>query len=138
MFLEWENNRGKLQIISVKFQNSGKFQNNAINDVKQISLSHVIRERKTKLNTLSRGLFSTLSNIKMEIFAKAVNDFWKAVNPWVRYFLFFHQMVAPQKLLKRLFISSKKLFPFSRYSNFCKFFASFSYIPDLKGQTKVE
>ena len=30
MFLEWENN-------------SGKFQNNAINDVKQISLSHVIK-----------------------------------------------------------------------------------------------
>ena len=29
MFLEWENN-------------SGKFQNNAINDVKQISLSYVI------------------------------------------------------------------------------------------------
>ena len=36
MFLEWENNSGKLQIIS------GTFQNNAINDVKQISLSHVI------------------------------------------------------------------------------------------------
>ena len=36
MFLEWENNSGKLQIIS------GKFQNNAINDVTQISLSHVI------------------------------------------------------------------------------------------------
>ena len=33
MFLEWENN--KLQII-------GKFQNNAINDVKRISLSHAI------------------------------------------------------------------------------------------------
>ena len=29
-FLEWENNSGKLQIIS------GKFQNNAINDIKQI------------------------------------------------------------------------------------------------------
>ena len=41
MFLEWENNSGKLQITR-KFQNSGKFQNNAINDVKQISLSHVI------------------------------------------------------------------------------------------------
>ena len=40
MFLEWENNRGKLQIIS------GKFQNNAINDVKQISLSHVITYKK--------------------------------------------------------------------------------------------
>ena len=43
MLLEWENNSGKLQIISRKFQNSGKFQNNAINDVKQISLSHVIK-----------------------------------------------------------------------------------------------
>ena len=42
MFLEWENNSEKLQIISWKFQNSGKFQNNAINDVKQISLSHAI------------------------------------------------------------------------------------------------
>ena len=42
MFLEWENNSGKLKIISGKFQNSRKFQNNAINEVKQISLSHVI------------------------------------------------------------------------------------------------
>ena len=37
MFLEWESNSGKLQIIRWIFQN------NAINDVKQISLSHVIR-----------------------------------------------------------------------------------------------
>ena len=37
MVLEWENNSGKLQIISEKFQN------NAINDVKKISLSHVIK-----------------------------------------------------------------------------------------------
>ena len=36
MLLEWENNTGTLQIIS------GKFQNNAINNVYQISLSHVI------------------------------------------------------------------------------------------------
>ena len=40
MFLEWENS-GKLQIIS------GKFQNNAINDVQQISLSHVIMTLNT-------------------------------------------------------------------------------------------
>ena len=39
MFLEWENNSRKLQIIS------GKFQNNAIYDVKQISLSHVIMSK---------------------------------------------------------------------------------------------
>ena len=44
MFLEWENNSGKLQIIS------GKFQNNAANDVKQISLSHVIKESKSTLS----------------------------------------------------------------------------------------
>ena len=35
MFLELEN-------ISGKFQNNRKFQNNAINDVKNISLKHVI------------------------------------------------------------------------------------------------
>ena len=45
MFLESEKNSGKLQIISGKFQSSGKFQNNAINDVKQISLSNVITGR---------------------------------------------------------------------------------------------
>ena len=44
MFLELENNSGKLQIVSGKFQNSGKLQNNAINNVKQISLSHVIND----------------------------------------------------------------------------------------------
>ena len=38
MFLKWENNSGELQIIREKFQNSWKFQSNATNDVKQISL----------------------------------------------------------------------------------------------------
>ena len=33
--------------------------------------------------------------------------------------LFFHQMIALQKLWKMLFVSSKKLFSFMRYSNFC-------------------
>ena len=42
MFLEWENNSGKLQIIS------GKFQNNSINEVKQISLINVISKRNVK------------------------------------------------------------------------------------------
>ena len=38
-----------------------------------------------------------------------------------------NQMIALQKLLKMLFISSKKLFSFSRYSIFCIFvFPSFS------------
>ena len=34
-------------------------------------------------------------------------------------FLFFRQMIVLQKLRKMLLISSKKLFSFSRYSNFC-------------------
>ena len=33
----------------------------------------------------------------------------------------FHKMTAPQKLWKMFFISSKKLFSLSRYSNFCIF-----------------
>ena len=36
-------------------------------------------------------------------------------------FLFFHQMIAFQNLWKMFFISSKKLFSFSRYSIFCIF-----------------
>ena len=39
----------------------------------------------------------------------------------------FHQMVALQKLWKKFFISSKKLFSFLRYLNFCIFvFPAFS------------
>ena len=40
--------------------------------------------------------------------------------------LIFHQMITLQKLWKMFFISPKKLFLFSRYSNFCIFvFPSF-------------
>ena len=43
---------------------------------------------------------------------------------------FFHQMIVLKKLWKMFFISSKKLFSFSRYSNFCIFSASFPLFPD--------
>ena len=52
--------------------------------------------------------------------------------------LSFHQMIRLQKLWKVFFISSKKLFSFSRYSNFYNFFPSFLHIPDSKGQMEVE
>ena len=42
------------------------------------------------------------------------------------------------KTMKMFFISSKKLFSFSRYSNFCSFFPSFPHFPDSKGQMEVE
>ena len=46
--------------------------------------------------------------------------------------LFFHQMIAPQKLWKMFFISSKKLFSFSRYSNFYNFSPSFPHFSRFK------
>ena len=51
MFLELENN-------------SGKFQNNAINDVKQISLSHVIIKGKVNIR-VKTYLFLRLHQHKM-------------------------------------------------------------------------
>ena len=42
-------------------------------------------------------------------------------------FSFFHQMIALQNLWKMLFISSKILFSFSRYSNFSYFCPSFFF-----------
>ena len=41
-------------------------------------------------------------------------------------------------LIKMFFISSKKLFSFSIYSNFCIFFPSFPHFSDLKGQIEVK
>ena len=55
MFIEWENNSGKLQIIS------GEFQNNAINDVKQISLNHVISLWTLALTALHERGFKTVN-----------------------------------------------------------------------------
>ena len=43
-----------------------------------------------------------------------------------------------QKLWKVFFISSKKFFSFSRYSNFCIFSPSFPHFPDTKEQMEVE
>ena len=57
MFLEGENSSGKPQIISGKFQNSGKFENNAIKDVKEISLSHVILHRTLFIQYLTLNCF---------------------------------------------------------------------------------
>ena len=72
MVLAWENNSGELQIISEKFPNSGKFQNNAINDVKQISLSNVINNIKNDL--VPENFFGKMSFLAELIFANRY--FW--------------------------------------------------------------
>ena len=51
---------------------------------------------------------------------------------------YFRQKIAFQKLWELFFISSKNLFLFSRYSNFCDFFPPFPDFPDTKGQMEVE
>ena len=45
---------------------------------------------------------------------------------------------SPLKPIKMFFISLKKLFSFSRHSNFCNFFPSFPHFPDSKGQMEVK
>ena len=54
-------------------------------------------------------------------------------------FLFFHQLIALQKLWKMLFISSKKLFLFLKYSNFCiSVLPSFSAVTHcFRGRSKI-
>ena len=44
----------------------------------------------------------------------------------------------PSKTIKNVFIPSKKVFLFSRYSNFCNFFVSFPHFPDSKGHMEIE
>ena len=61
MFLELENNSGKLQIISWTFQN------NTINDVKQISLSHVYKTKSPKYPNITEidiNKIMTIINLK--------------------------------------------------------------------------
>ena len=65
LFLEWENS-GKLQIISLKFQNSGKFQNEAINDVKQISLSHLIKRKKIRVEILNDSILNDIQEKRVK------------------------------------------------------------------------
>ena len=69
--------------------------------------------------------------------SKNVTNITKALNlvSTIFYqFLIFNQTISLQKLWKMFFISSKKLFLFLRYSNFCSFFPSFPHFPDTKGQ----
>ena len=73
---------------------------------------------------------------------KAFKKSMRKFNACGRYFLssfyFLRKMITFWKLWKIFFISSKKLFLFSRYSNVCNFFHSFPHFPDPKGQVEVE
>ena len=80
-FFELENNSRKLQIISGKFQSRGEFQNNTINDTKQISLSHVINIRIPFCQSNEHYALKFIT--KLESFTKEKHSFviiWKARN----------------------------------------------------------
>ena len=51
-------------------------------------------------------------------------------------FLFFTKWKPFKNYEYMFFISSKKLFSFSRYSSLCNFFPSFPHFPDSKGKSK--
>ena len=54
------------------------------------------------------------------------------------FYIFFSPNDSPSKTMKNKFTSSKKIFQFSRYSNFCNFFPFFQHFPDSKWQMEVE
>ena len=58
---------------------------------------------------------------KQSIFDPQPKSYLKLVSAIFYQFFIYHQIIALQKIWKIFFISSKKLFSFSRYSSFCIF-----------------
>ena len=64
--------------------------------------------------------------VNKRILLQLINNSLKLVYTIFYQIFIFHQIIALQKLWKKIFISSKKLFSFSRYSNYWIFiFPSF-------------
>ena len=102
-------------------------------------------EKKKKFSSLLNKTL-LLSN-KLEItyitfnFSSATNQsgqvaVLKLVSAIFIKFLFFHQIIALQKLWKKFSILSKMLFSFSRYSNFCNFSLPFRTFQIQKNKWK--
>ena len=97
-----------------------------------------LRERLEESPRKSTRRLSLETDISRTSVLMILHDIKACVRYFVSIFLFFHQMIALQELWKMFFISSKKLFPFSRYWNFCNFSPSFPHFPDSKEQMEVE
>ena len=82
------------------------------------------------------NLFFTVPIIKMRMCGGYIS--LKLVSAIFYQISIFPPNDSPSKTVKMFFISSKKLFSFSRYSNFCIILSSFLLFPDSKGQMEVE
>ena len=69
---------------------------------------------------------------------KVIFNILKLVSAISYQIFIFSPNCSPIKTVKNIFISSKKLFSFSRYLNFCDFSPSVQHFPDLKRQMEVE
>ena len=85
---------------------------------------------------LKRSLFTTPLIDQVSI--SDLPSFLKLVSTIFYRTFIFSPNDSPSKTVKNVFISSKKLFSFSIYSNFCNFSSSFPHFPDSKEQTEVE
>ena len=72
------------------------------------------------------------SSWKVVLFVNSEAKFYKSLFCRQIPFIWLMHIYSPLKTMKKLFILSKKLFSFSRYSNFCIFIlSSFSPYPSL-------
>ena len=104
-------------------------------ETKNVSLSHLLNIYY-HCKVLSSLLFVVLGRerncLEKFVTQTMAGKSLKLVSAIFIKFSFFHQMIALQKLCKTLFMSSKKLFSFSRYSNFCiSVLPAFSPCPQL-------
>ena len=90
------------------------------------SLVH-FAERKHFQSEISVSQLVNHNNVRRMYLMIRFSPHLKLVSAILYQIFIFHQAIALQRLCKMFFISSKKLFSFSRYSNFCiSIFPSFS------------
>ena len=86
----------------------------------QISIELVLSSSAANFNSEQNlFLFETFQCYLISFFHKKILKCFPELISLCLLFFIFHQMIALQKLWKMLFISSKKLFSFLKYSNFC-------------------
>ena len=117
LFKQYRNSLNNIIKVSKANQFHLYFTSNKINLLKvwegSKEIIHIKPKNKKRINYLR--LNDTLCTEQTKI----VNSFKVRLSPSKKKFLLFTSMIALQKCSKMLFISSQKLFSFSRYLNFC-------------------